>query len=76
MGRYGIEFVPSPRHADGILVTGPITENMAEAIKIAYRAVPEPKVFILCGTDAISGGIFAGSNAINRELLNELKVDL
>jgi len=76
MGRYGIEFVPSPRHADGILVTGPITENMAEAIKIAYRAVPEPKVFILCGNDAISGGIFAGSNAINRELLNELKVDL
>lgn len=76
MGRYGIEFVASPRHADGILVTGPITENMAEALEIAYNAVPEPKLFILCGTDAISGGIFAKSSALNRSILNKLKVDL
>ena len=76
MGRYGIEFVASPRHADGILVTGPITESMAEAVEIAWKAVPEPKVFILCGTDAISGGIFAGSKALNREFLNRIKVDL
>ncbi len=76
MGRYGIEFVASPRHADGILVTGAITENMAEALEIAYKAVPAPKVFILCGTDALSGGIFADSKALNRSILNDIKVDL
>ncbi len=76
MGRYGIEFVASPRHADGILVTGPITENMAEALEIAYKAVPEPKILILCGTDAISGGIFADSKALNRNFLKKYKPDL
>lgn len=76
MGRYGIEFVASPRHADGVLVTGPITENMAEALKITYDAIPSPKLFILCGVDAISGGIFADNAALNRSILNDLKVDL
>ena len=76
MGRYGIEFVASPRHADGIMVTGPITENMAEALKITYDAIPSPKLFILCGVDAISGGIFADSTALNRSILNNVKVDL
>ncbi|MFZ5941273.1 MAG: NADH:ubiquinone oxidoreductase [Bacteroidota bacterium] len=76
MGRYGIEFVASPRHADGILLTGPITENMAEALEIVYKAVPEPKVFILCGTDAISGGIFSGSKALQRGFFEYVKVDL
>ncbi len=47
MGRYGIEFVASPRHADGIVITGPITENMAEALQICYDAVPHPKIIIL-----------------------------
>lgn len=76
MGRYGIEFVASPRHADGIVVTGPISENMAEALKIAYDATPDPKIFVLCGTDAISGGIFASSKAINRSILDNINVDL
>jgi len=76
MGRYGIEFTASPRHADGIVLTGPITENMAEPLRIAYDAIPEPKLFILCGTDAISGGLFADSKAINRNILQEIKVDL
>lgn len=76
MGRYGIEFVASPRHADGIVVTGPISENMAEPLQIAYDAIPEPKIFILCGVDAISGGIFADSKAINRSVLNNIRVDL
>ena len=58
MGRFGIEFVASPRHADGIVITGPITENMAEPLQICYDAIPEPKIIILAGTDAISGGIF------------------
>lgn len=61
MGRYGIEFVASPRHADGIVVTGPISENMAETLKVTWEAIPSPKLFILCGVDAISGGIFAES---------------
>ena len=76
MGRYGIEFVASPRHADGVVVTGPITENMAEALRITYDAIPEPKIFILCGVDAISGGIFADSKALNRSILNDVKVDM
>src|SRR5687768_17536283 len=54
MGRFGIEFVASPRHADGIVITGPITENMAEPLQICYDAIPEPKIIILAGTDAIS----------------------
>ena len=66
MGRFGIEFVASPRHADGIVVTGPITENMAQPLQICYNAMPEPKIIILAGTDAISGGIFEGSLALNR----------
>jgi Ni,Fe-hydrogenase III small subunit/NAD-dependent dihydropyrimidine dehydrogenase PreA subunit len=76
IGRFGIEFVASPRHTDGIVVTGPISANMAEALEIAYIAIPEPKVFILCGTDAISSGIFNGSEALNRGILNKIVVDL
>jgi Ni,Fe-hydrogenase III small subunit/NAD-dependent dihydropyrimidine dehydrogenase PreA subunit len=76
MGRYGIEFTASPRHADGIVLTGPITENMADALKLAYEAVPDPKLFILAGTDAISGGIFAESKALNRNFLKQVHVDL
>jgi Ni,Fe-hydrogenase III small subunit/ferredoxin-like protein FixX len=76
MGRWGIEFVASPRHADGLVVTGPITENMAEALQIAYDAVPSPKILILVGTDAISGGLFRKSIAVNREFLSKYTVDL
>jgi Ni,Fe-hydrogenase III small subunit len=76
MGRFGIEFVASPRHADGIVITGPISENMAEAIQICYDAIPNPKIIILAGTDAISGGIFQGSPALYREFLDKYPVDL
>jgi Ni,Fe-hydrogenase III small subunit len=76
MGRYGIEFVASPRHADGIVITGPISENMAEATQICYDATPDPKLIILVGTDAISGGIFEGSPAVNRSFLDKYKIDL
>src|SRR5512133_3073993 len=61
MSRFGIEFVASPRPADGIVITGPITENMAEPVQICYDATPDPKMIVLVGTDAISGGIFADS---------------
>lgn len=75
-GRYGIEFVASPRHADGIVITGPITENMEEALRICYDAIPEPKIIILAGADAISGGIFDGSPALYRRFINEHYIDL
>lgn len=75
-GRYGIEFVASPRHADGIVITGPVSENMSEALKITYEAVPSPKIIILTGTDAISGGIFEGSPALNRKFIEDNHVDL
>jgi Ni,Fe-hydrogenase III small subunit/ferredoxin-like protein FixX len=76
MGRFGIEFVASPRHADGIVITGPITKNMAEALQICYDAVPHPKIIILTGTDAISGGIFSECDALQREFLDKYPVDL
>lgn len=76
MGRFGIEFVASPRHADGIVITGPITENMAEPLQICYDATPDPKIIVLVGTDAISGGIFAGSPALDRSFLEKYPVDL
>ncbi len=76
MGRYGIEFTASPRHADGIVITGPITKNMASQLLMAYNAIPDPKIVVLCGVDAISGGVFADSKAIDRNVLNELKLDL
>lgn len=49
---------------------------MADALQIAWDAIPEPKLFILCGTDAISGGIFSESKALNRKILEEVQVDL
>ncbi|MFH2094603.1 MAG: NADH:ubiquinone oxidoreductase [Bacteroidota bacterium] len=76
MGRFGIEFVASPRHADGIVITGPISENMAAALELTYYAVPEPRLVIVAGTDAISGGIFAGSPALNRSFFEKHHVDL
>ena len=76
MGRFGIEFLASPRHCDGIVITGPISENMALPTQICYDAVPSPKLIILVGTDAISGGIFAGSGAINRSFLDQYPIDL
>jgi Ni,Fe-hydrogenase III small subunit len=76
MGRYGVEFVASPRHADGIVITGPVTRNMAEPLQITYDATPSPKIIILAGTDAISGGIFAGSPAIDRKFIETNHIDL
>ncbi len=66
MGRYGLEVVASPRHADGLILTGPVSANMAGALQETWEAIPEPKALILCGTCAISGGMFAKSGAIDR----------
>lgn len=76
MSRFGIEFVASPRHADGIVITGPLSQNMAEPLQICYDAVPQPKIIILAGVDAISGGIFAGSQALNRTFIDKYPIDL
>jgi Ni,Fe-hydrogenase III small subunit len=76
MGRYGIEFVASPRHADGIVITGPLSRNMAEPLQITYDATPSPKIIVLAGTDAISGGIFEGSPALNRKFIEQNHIDL
>jgi Ni,Fe-hydrogenase III small subunit len=70
------EFVASPRHADGIVITGPISYNMAEALLVCHHSVPQPRMVILAGTDAISGGIFAQSPALKREFLEKYPVDL
>jgi Ni,Fe-hydrogenase III small subunit/NAD-dependent dihydropyrimidine dehydrogenase PreA subunit len=60
LGRFGIQFVASPRHADGLLVTGPVSANMRLALEKTYAAVPSPKVVIACGACAIAGGPYAG----------------
>lgn len=76
MGRYGIEFVASPRHADGIVITGPVSRNMARALQICHDSTPSPQIIILAGTDAISGGIWNGSSAIDRSFIESHRVDL
>ncbi len=62
--RFGIHFVASPRHADMLMVTGPVSRNMALALKKTYEATPDPKIVVAVGDGAIDGGIFKGSYAI------------
>jgi len=62
--RFGIHFVASPKHADMLLVTGPVTRNMAEALRRAYEGTPAPKIVVAVGDDAINGGLFKGSYAV------------
>lgn len=76
LSRFGIDFVASPRHADGILVTGPISRNMKAALITTYEAVPAPKVVIATGNCPISGGPFYGSDDIVGDLNSILPVDL
>ena len=61
LGRFGIQFVASPRHADGLLITGPVTRNMELALRKTWDAVPEPKIVIAVGACAIAGGPFIGN---------------
>ena len=75
-GRYGVEFVASPRHADGVVITGPISNNMAEALDICYNSIPDPKIVIVCGSEACSGGLYAESRAVDRRFLERYNVDL
>jgi Ni,Fe-hydrogenase III small subunit len=62
--RFGIHFVASPKHADMLLVTGPVTRNMAEAVRATYEAVPAPRIVVALGACGCSGGLFASSHAV------------
>ncbi len=73
--RFGIHFVASPRHADILLVTGPVSRNMAEGLKRTYEATPDPKIVVAVGDDAIDGGIFKGSYAVLDGVKNVIPVD-
>jgi len=76
LSRFGIQFVASPRHADGLVITGPVTKNMELALKKTYDAIPSPKVVIVVGTCAISGGVFAGNSEVNNGVGKLFPVDL
>ncbi|MFG1477033.1 NADH-quinone oxidoreductase subunit NuoB [Xanthobacter sp. V4C-4] len=74
--RFGLRFVASPRHADVLLVTGPVTRNMEEALRRTYAATPAPKWVVAAGACAIDGGAFAGSYAVLGGVDAALPVDL
>src|SRR4249920_3604390 len=74
--RFGLRFVASPRHADVLLVTGPVTRNMQEALERTYNATPDPKWVVAVGDCAVDGGIFAGSYAVAGGVSAVVPVDL
>ena len=76
LGRFGIQFVASPRHADGLLITGPVPKNMELALRKTYEAVPAPKLVIAVGACAISGGVFAGHPEVHDGATTIVPVDL
>lgn len=76
LGRFGIQFVASPRHADGLLITGPITKNMQLALQKTYDAVPDPKIIIAVGACAISGGPYIDHPQVHNGATSQLSVDL
>lgn len=73
--RFGIHFVASPKHADMLLVTGPVTRNMAEAVKQTYAATPSPKLVVAVGACGCSGGVFSGSYAVAGAVDSIIPVD-
>jgi Ni,Fe-hydrogenase III small subunit/formate hydrogenlyase subunit 6/NADH:ubiquinone oxidoreductase subunit I len=76
LGRFGIQFVASPRHADGIVVTGPVSENMRSALLETYAAIPDPKLVIAVGACAISGGPYVDNPEVHNGCSSLLPVDL
>lgn len=70
--RYGIEWVASPRHADALVLSGPLSRNMADAVRLAWDAMPDPKFLVSVGACAISGGLYADAPSIDRAFLEEL----
>ena len=76
LARFGIQFVASPRHADGLLITGPVSENMRLALEKTYQAVPAPKLVIAVGACAIGGGPYRGHPEVHDGVSGILPVDL
>ncbi len=76
MGRFGMQFVASPRHADGILITGPVTTNMRAALLSTYEAVPDPRIVIAVGACAVSGGPYVGHSECGNGADSVVPVDL
>jgi Ni,Fe-hydrogenase III small subunit len=76
LGRFGIQFTASPRHADGLVVTGPVTNNMRLALEKTYRAIPSPRLVIAVGACAISGGIYVNHAESNKGVDSIMPVDL
>jgi len=76
LSRFGIQFVASPRHADGLMITGPVTKNMELALKKTYEAMPHPKIVIAVGACAISGGPFQGGREVHNGVDGLIPVDL
>lgn len=73
--RFGVRFVASPRHADMLIVTGPVSRNMRTALLKTYEAMPDPKLVVALGDDAIDGGVFKGSYAVLDGVSSVLPVD-
>ena len=76
MAHFGLDFVASPRHADGLVVTGPVSENMRAALLDTYAATPEPRVVLAVGSCACSGGLFAQSSECHNGVASLLPVDM
>ena len=76
LDRFGIKIVASPRHADGLIVSGPVTRNMELALRKSYDAVAHPKLVVAIGACAISGGLFRGHDEICPDLAKQVPVDL
>jgi Ni,Fe-hydrogenase III small subunit/ferredoxin len=76
LGRFGIQFVASPRHADGLLITGPVPENMRFALQKTYEAIPAPKLVIAVGSCAISGGPYLDHPEVHNGVATLLPIDL
>jgi Ni,Fe-hydrogenase III small subunit len=73
--RFGIHFVASPRHADMLMVTGPVSRNMKEALIRTYEAMPSPKIVVAVGDDAVNGGVFRGSYGVLDGVSSVIPVD-
>jgi Ni,Fe-hydrogenase III small subunit len=76
LARFGVQFVASPRHADGIVITGSVSANMSGALRATYDAVPDPRIVIAVGACAINGGPFRGSPEVGNGVPEDLPVDL
>lgn len=70
--RFGIEWVASPRHADALVLTGPLTRNMRDAVRLAWDSMPDPRFLVAVGACAISGGLYQGASGTDRDFLDQV----